>query len=303
MSAGSVARPHWYSHGWNRVAYYRLADLAAGMLPRPLRLGAARLAGRLAARRLVAERQQVRANLARVLTGASEAALGHATAETFANFAACFSDFLTINRGAPARLGDYVASRQGEEHLDAACAAGRGVILLTAHLGNWEFGGRLLVPRLDRPIHIVLAGEQDADLERYLRREGERLRFVTRRHATSTLGLLAALRRNEAVAMQGDRPTGERGDTVVEFFGAPAPFAVGPFVLARAAGAPVVAAYCVMDADHRYRITVEPPIWVKSGEEPAALAAMVATLERAVRAHPTQWFNFFDVWSPPRAAA
>ena len=90
---------------------------------------------------------------------------------------------------------------------------------------------------------------------------------------------------------------------MVEFFGAPAPFAIGPFVLARAAGAPVVAAYCVMDADHRYRITVESPIWVKSGEEPAALAAMVATLERAVRAHPTQWFNFFDVWSPPRAAA
>jgi predicted LPLAT superfamily acyltransferase len=34
-----------------------------------------------------------------------------------------------------------------------------------------------------------------------------------------------------------------------------------------------------------------------------ALASMVATLERAVRAHPTQWFNFFDVWSPPRVAA
>ena len=141
-------------------------------------------------------------------------------------------DFLTINRGAPARLGDYV---------------------------------------LDRPTHIVRAGEQDADLERYLRREGERLRFVTRRHPACTLGLLAALRRNEAVAMQGDRPTGERGDTEGEFFGAPAPF--------------------------------EPPVWVKSGEELAALTAMAATLERAVRAHPAQWFNFFDVWSPPRAAA
>lgn len=303
MPADSVARPHWYSHGWNRLAYYRLAGAAAGTLPRRLRLGAARLAGRLAARRLTAERQRVRANLVRVLAGASDADLARATAETFANFAACFSDFLTVNRGAPERLGDYVAARLGEEYLDAACVAGRGVILLTAHLGNWELSGRLLVPRLDRPAHIVLAAEQDADLEGYLRREGERLRFVTRRHATSTLGLLAALRRNEAVAMQGDRPTGERGDTLVEFFGAPAPFAIGPFVLARAAGAPVVPAYCVMDPDNRYRITVEPPIWVKSGEEPAALAAMVATLERAVRAHATQWFNFFDVWSPPHVAA
>ena len=84
---------------------------------------------------------------------------------------------------------------------------------------------------------------------------------------------------------------------------APAAFPIGPFVLARAAGAPVVPAYCAMDTDHRYRITVEPPIWVKPGEEATALAAMVATLERAIRAHPTQWFNFFDVWSPPRVAA
>ncbi|HKZ08524.1 MAG TPA: lysophospholipid acyltransferase family protein [Methylomirabilota bacterium] len=301
MAGDTVAPPRWYSHGLNRLVYYRMAGGAAGLLPRRSRLRVARLAGRIAARGLTEERARVRGNLARILPGAGRRALERAVAETFANFAACFSDFLTINRGAPERLGEYMGDRRGEEHLDAACVAGRGVILLTAHLGNWELGGRLLVPRLDRPTHIVLAGEQDADLERYLRRAGERLRFVTRRHATSTLGLLAALRRNEAVAMQGDRPTGER-DLLVEFFGAPAAFPVGPFVLARATGAPVVPAYCAMTHDRRYEMVVEPAIWVKPGEEAAALAAMVATLERAIRAHPTQWFNFFDVWSPPRAA-
>ena len=303
MATDTVARPSWYSHGLNRLAYYRLASGVAARLPRRLRLGLARGVGRAAGRRLAAERARVRSNLARIMPQAAAETLDRAVPETFANFAACFSDFLTINRGSPARLGDYVSRRIGEEHLDLACESGRGVILLTAHLANWEFGGRLLVPRLDRLTHIVLAGEQDADLERYLRREGERLRFVTRRHATSTLGLLAALRRNEAVAMQGDRPTGERGDVLVEFFGAPAAFAIGPFVLARAAGAPVVPAYCAMEDDRRYRVTVEPPIWVKPGEEVAALTTMVATLERAIRAHPTQWFNFFDVWSPPRVAA
>ena len=303
MSLDTVVRPSWYSHGLNRLAYYRVAGVVAGRLPRRLRLGVARLVGRAAGRRLAEERARVRGNLARILPGVGPRALEHAVGETFANFAACFSDFLTVNRGLPARLCEYVSQRVGEEHLDLACQAGRGVILLTAHLGNWELGGRLLVPRLDRLTHIVLAGEQDAGLERYFRREGERLRFVTRRHATSTLGLLAALRRNEAVAMQGDRPTGERGDVLAEFFGAPAAFPIGPFVLARAAGAPVVPAYCAMDADHRYRITVDPPVWVKPGEEATALAAMVATLERAIRAHPTQWFNFFDVWSPPRVAA
>ena len=64
------------------------------------------------------------------------------------------------------------------------------------------------------------------------------LRFVTRRHPTAMLPLVAALRRGEAVAMQGDRPLGTRGDAIVSFFGAPAAFPLGPFVLARAAGAP-----------------------------------------------------------------
>jgi KDO2-lipid IV(A) lauroyltransferase len=302
MAGDTVAPPRWYSHRLNRLVYYRIAGAAAGLLPRRSRLRVARLAGRIAARGLTEERTRVRGNLARILPGAGPRALERAVGETFANFAACFSDLLTINRGAPERLGAFMVDRRGEEHLDAACVAGRGVILLTAHLGNWELGGRLLVPRVNRPTHIVLAGEQDTDLERYLRRAGERLRFVTRRHATSTLGLVAALRRNEAVAMQGDRPTGER-DVLVEFFGAPAAFPVGPFVLARATGAPVVPAYCAMKTDQRYEMVVEPAIWVKPGEEAGALAAMVTTLERAVRAHPTQWFNFFDVWSPPRVAA
>lgn len=296
-------RPRWYTHGLNRAAYYRLASACGAALPRRARLSLARVVGRAVGRHLAEERSQVRANLARVLPDAPAAALERGASETFANFAACFADLLTINRGDPARLRDYLAEAEGEAELDAACAPRRGVILLTAHLGNWELGGRLLAPRLGRTTHVVLSPEQDAALEGYLRCDGPRLRFVTRRSATSTLGLLAALRRNEAVAMQGDRPSGERGDRPVPFFGASAAFPVGPFVLARAAGAPVVPAFCAMTPQARYRITMEPAIWVGPGEEETALVTAVGALERAIRRHPTQWFNFFDVWSPSRAAA
>jgi predicted LPLAT superfamily acyltransferase len=72
-------------------------------------------------------------------------------------------------------------------------------------------------------------------------------------------------------------------------------------VLARAAGAPVVVSFCVLGRDGHYRLSMEPPIQVKLGEEVDALRHAVAALEHAVRAHPTQWFNFFDVWSPPHA--
>jgi lauroyl/myristoyl acyltransferase len=298
-----VVKPRWYSHGLNRLAYYRLAAGPAALLPRPARLAAARAVGRGMGRRLPAEWRAVRGNLVRVLPEATPRELERAVSDTFANFGAFFADVLIVNRAAHATLARHVARRAGDEHLGAALTAGRGAVLVTAHLGNWELGGRLLAGRGGAPrTHVVLSPEEDAALERHPWVNASELRFVTRSHPTSALGLLAALRRGEAVAMQGDRPTGERGDRLVPFFGAPVAFPIGPFVLARAAGSPVLPAFCTMERDGRYRVDVGAPIWVKPGEEMAGLEAMVAALEDAVRAHPTQWFNFFDVWTPPVAA-
>jgi KDO2-lipid IV(A) lauroyltransferase len=99
------------------------------------------------------------------------------------------------------------------------------------------------------------------------------------------------------VALQGDRALGSRGDVGVSFFGAEAHFPLGPFLLARASGAPVVPAFCVLRRDRRYTVTVETPIRVEGDGERPALGRWVAVLERTIRAYPEQWFNFFDVWS------
>ena len=69
-------------------------------------------------------------------------------------------------------------------------------------------------------------------------------------------------------------------------------------MLARAVGVPLVPAFCLLDADHGYVVKVEEPLTVaRQGEEDAA-RAWVAILETVVRKHPTQWFNFFDIWDP-----
>ena len=68
-------------------------------------------------------------------------------------------------------------------------------------------------------------------------------------------------------------------------------------MLARAAGAPLVPAFCVLRDDRRYAITVGAPIHVTPDREAAALRAWVRVLETQVASHPEQWFNFFDVWS------
>jgi lauroyl/myristoyl acyltransferase len=100
------------------------------------------------------------------------------------------------------------------------------------------------------------------------------------------------------VAVQGDRALGTRGDVLVPFFGQPAPFPLGPFILARAVGMPLVPAFCLLDADLRYRVKVAEPLTVTAGREEDAARVWVSVLEAIVREHPTQWFNFFDLWDP-----
>jgi KDO2-lipid IV(A) lauroyltransferase len=217
--------------------------------------------------------------------------------EVFRHFAVCFADLVSTNRsrGRPDRM---VAAIEGDEHLLGAAAGGGGLVLLTAHLGNWELGGRLLAARLGRPTHVVVAAEADPRVERFLRGGASPVRFVRLGDPTGMVSLVGALRRGELVALQGDRALGTRGDTPVEFFGVPAPFPRGPFVLARAAGVPVVPAFCLLDADRRYTVVMAEPIRVGPDGDGAALARWVGVLEAMVRRAPEQWFNFYDVWSP-----
>jgi lauroyl/myristoyl acyltransferase len=286
-------RPRWYTHSYNRVELYRLAG-SMGWLPRPVRLGLARRLGRLAPWFLPAERAAIRTTLQRV-TGAGGQRLDELTLGVFREFAMCFSDLLSTNRQPLARLQTHIAAVRGTERLDDMTG---GVISLTAHVGNWELAGRLLARRSARPTHVVVAEEEAQALERWVRRNGDGVRFVPRSRPTVSLGLVAALRRGEVVALQGDRALGNRGDVLVPFFGTPAPFPIGPFVLSRAAGVPIVPAFCLLDGDRRYAMRVYEPLTVAPGEEEMGVRAWVAILEDVVRQQPTQWFNFFDVWHP-----
>src|SRR5690349_12444274 len=178
-----AAPPRWYAHRFNRAGVYRAASVVAAALPRPARLRVAAAVAGLVAPRLAVERAVVRRNLSRIVPEAAPDRLDALVADVFRHFAVCFADLLTSNRGA--HLDALVAGVEGMAALEEAAAANRGLVVLTAHLGNWELAGRLLARHGARPTHVVVAAEADPAVERFLRGGEAPVRFVTRTAPTA----------------------------------------------------------------------------------------------------------------------
>ncbi|MBI1797014.1 MAG: hypothetical protein HYR74_08180, partial [Candidatus Eisenbacteria bacterium] len=133
---------------------YLTVDLAVRLLPaRPLDACATIVARLLFALRVPA-RARIEDNLARLRPGLDPAARRALARRAFEHFALSLLDFMRLARLAPGALERAIEVR-GAEHLERARAAGRGVILLSAHLGNW-FAGGVAVARRGVPVRTVL---------------------------------------------------------------------------------------------------------------------------------------------------
>jgi len=192
---------------------------------------------------------------------------------------------------------------RGEAHLEAARQAGRGTILMTAHIGNWELGGVLLGDR-DLRVSVIYVPDQFEDLEHFrsLFRKGSNVREIPIHPGGffASLPALRALKDNEIVALQGDRDFDESG-IEVDFFGLPAPFPKGPFMLSLLTGAALLPTFIAYTPDKKMEIEFGAPLPVHStGKRDEDLrrgmAAWARVLEEAVRRWPDQWYSFYDFW-------
>ncbi len=245
-------------------------------------------------------------NLARILGAPADSPEVMARVRTLidGHFSA-WADFLHFATRSPEESSRLVESVVGFERILEGRKRGKGVLLLTAHLGNWEVGG-LMLAEVKQPIHVVLVPDIYPAVEKARRRLHERsgvTEIPIDRSFTPTLAVLRALSENAIVAMQGDRDFNNTG-VAVPFFGREAYFPRGPLRVAMATDAAVLPAFIVRVADGRYRAILEEPLAIDRGADREAalaknLARYVAILERYVRQYPDQWYCFYPFWDDP----
>lgn len=200
----------------------------------------------------------------------------------------------------------------GEQNLRTALAEKRGVLLLTAHLGNWEAAGQLLT-RIDVPITVTGFDRETPEIRAVLNaasRQNFKLLPLTG-SPTDAIPLVAALRRGEVVAMLGDRAYGSPSARI-PFFGGTASFPIGAYVMAAIAGAPLMHVFSLREPAGHYRFFGFPaqhPKMPSHNERDEYLKQCAGhfarDLESVLRRDPFQWYNFFPFWDEdavPRAA-
>lgn len=286
---------------------FRLASALIGVLPERVALSLAGLLGSLAGNVLRIRRTDVDHHLETAFPdatpewrrGVARASYRHLAREVVATFRLSVSSADDVRRR---------TTVHGLQELKAALEEGRGAIVITGHLGNWEIGGASLAAR-GIPLDAVVFPQRNPLFDRHLTDARARLGITVIAKADAGWMVLESLRKGRVMALMADQNIRTR-PVFVDFFGVPAATAKGPAVFALRTGAPVFLGVSLREPGWpaRYRVLIERVPVARTGGLNADVLhltrAHVALLEDHVRSAPEQYFWLHRRWKtrPPEVS-
>ncbi|HPI54513.1 MAG TPA: lipid A biosynthesis acyltransferase [Chitinophagaceae bacterium] len=193
----------------------------------------------------------------------------------------------------------FSINHEGGDCLDRIAETGKGGLLISAHLGNWEAAGHLL-KRLKTKINIVMYDGEHEKIKSYL--DGVRERsfnvIVIKNDISHIYEINAALQRNEFVCIHADRYVEGNKTIETQLLGSKALFPVGPFVLATTFQAPVSFVFAMKEGlKHFHFFASEGKIYPRGKEGiPEILTDYTREMEAMIHRYPLQWHNYFEFW-------
>ncbi|MDU2063704.1 MAG: lysophospholipid acyltransferase family protein [Sporomusaceae bacterium] len=190
----------------------------------------------------------------------------------------------------------------GEEHMNAALAEGHGVVLATAHSGNWEIMGAALAMH-GFPLVAVVQKQTNSAMDQFIN-EYRTLAGMHVTYKSSVREMVRLLGQGMIVGLLADQDAGPPG-VFVDFFGKAASTPQGAAALARLKGAPIIPAFITEEAPGKHRIDIYPAIRVAEGEREEAIQkttqAVTKVVEGHIRKYPSEWFWLHNRWKtkPP----
>jgi KDO2-lipid IV(A) lauroyltransferase len=285
---------------------YRSAATAARLMPGPMASVTARALGVAFAQAMRGRRSTVARHLQRIHGPHLEgAALEREVQRSFDSYARYWMEAFRLPGLSRAEI-DAGLSYEGLNHVRAAIAGERGVIMALPHLGNWDFGGAWLALQ-GFPVAAVAERLDPPELFDWFVSYRERLGMQIIPLGPSAGGdVLRALRAGKVVGLISDRDlTG--GGIEVEFFGERTTLPGGPATLALRTGSPLLPAAVYLTPHGHHHGVIRPPISIERtgrlrDDAIRITQALARELELLIRRAPEQWHIFQPNWPSDRVA-
>jgi KDO2-lipid IV(A) lauroyltransferase len=297
-----------YTRSLNRFTCLFFFQFCSTLIPRSIQKFFTVVVGDLFHLLMRKTRAHVRKNIEGIGQGRwSKKKVDALTRKTFQNYGQYLLDYMVMHRLRASNKDCWVVEEVGGDYMAKALQAGKGAICITPHLGNWEIGGLLFSFKGGR-LNVLTLDERDLDTksfrEEMRRRKGIRNLYIDAKDDSpmAILDAVKALRRNEIVAMLGDRVESQK-TLVFDFFGKKTSFPIGAGILAMVTGAPVLPVFVVMEENRKYRGIIETPIYFDSSSREGREAILQKGMEKLIKIfedyigqYPDQWYNFYPFW-------
>jgi phosphatidylinositol dimannoside acyltransferase len=282
-----------------RFRAFRIVQWLMERLPRRLAYALAIVIARFAFIFAGSARRTLQMNLRAALPEVSDKELRLITWNNFRNHSKAYADLMRLPRARVEELRPLLHI-EGAEHLEAARAYGRGVLVVSAHMGSWEIAAAIWSATI-APVSLFAEELEPRELYEWYRRTRARLGISVLPLTRAGLRqVVRALEAEEMVVTAIDRDILGSG-LVMDFFGRPAHIPEGPAAIAIRKGTPLLPVCVYRLADDSYQAVGYPPIVAeptgdRDGDLRQVMNRLVAHLEEIIRAHPDQWHMPHRVW-------
>ena len=189
---------------------------------------------------------------------------------------------------------------EGREHLESLLASRAGFVIITGHLGNFEYGAAYIAMNFRRVHALVAMSDTPGSRMMNWGREGHNVVLLEssrdpRVSARTLVQMIRLLNQGEIIFLVADQG-GRGGEVEGTLFGKRLRFFGGPFVIGKRTRKPFLPLYCLRDEGNRIALNFDPPFFL-DGEDPVAdVEKVTAFFEKIMREHPEQYLWSKDRW-------
>ncbi|MBD3181212.1 hypothetical protein GF312_02900 [Candidatus Poribacteria bacterium] len=217
---------------------------------------------------------------------------------SFQNMGKTMIEFLSSPRYTPEDFKDFVRY-EGIENIRPYIEAGKGVIFISAHFGNWEMI-MLSVTYFLCPIYAVVQEFKHTKLDSLINNYRSQYDSKVVKKDKAVRDGLRILKNGGILAILADQNAGENG-VFIDFFGVLASVPKGPVVMAQRTGAILVNILDTRQEDDTHIITISPPVELENTGDPEQdiivnTTKFVKYLENTIRKYPDQWLWMHNRW-------